>query len=570
MRSTLCAIIAPLAVVASPAIAQEAEGYWTGTLQIGATELPVGFNVERGEDGALTATLDSPAQGSFDIPVDSVTVENDTLTATIAALSGQYQGTWDAEAQSWNGTWTQAGQVFPLSLTRGERPDRAASPQPEPLPGEWTIPSDDTIADMLQARIAERDGAGYVVGVVEGDSARAIMVGNGFDENTIFEIGSITKVFTSLILAQMVLDGTVSLDDPAANFLPDGATVPTRADQQITLRHLSQHNSGLPRLPANLAPADAADPYADYTEADMLAFLASYELPRDIGSQFEYSNLGVGLLGFALARAEGTDFETLLRNRILDPLGMDDTGITLTDEQQGRFATGHDGYMRLTSAWDLSVLAGAGGMRSTLADMTTFANAALDSASPIAEAMQLTLAEARDVGGATMGLGWIVGKTPSGLIASHGGGTGGFRTHLALQPETGRATVVMTNASVEPSASDIGRHLLVGAPLSEAGPVPEAPATIDRTEVTLSVAELDRVVGTYRFAPGLELTIERRGAQLFAAITGQGALPIFPSSPTRFFYRAVEADILFAESEGEITGAAFTQDGRMSALTKVK
>ena len=230
MRSTLCAIIAPLAVVASPAIAQEAEGYWTGTLQIGATELPVGFNVERGEDGALTATLDSPAQGSFDIPVDSVSVENDTLTATIAALSGQYQGTWDAEAQSWNGTWTQAGQVFPLSLTRGERPDRAAAPQPDPLPTNWSIPSDDTIADMLQTRIAERDGAGYVVGVVEGDSARAIVAGNGFDENTIFEIGSITKVFTSLILAQMVLDGTVSLDDPVANFLSDGATVPTRTD----------------------------------------------------------------------------------------------------------------------------------------------------------------------------------------------------------------------------------------------------------------------------------------------------------------------------------------------------
>ncbi len=570
MRSTLCAIIAPLAVVASPAIAQEAEGYWTGTLQIGATELPVGFNVERGEDGALTATLDSPAQGSFDIPVDSVSVENDTLTATIAALSGQYQGTWDAEAQSWNGTWTQAGQVFPLSLTRGERPDRAAAPQPDPLPTNWSIPSDDTIADMLQTRIAERDGAGYVVGVVEGDSARAIVAGNGFDENTIFEIGSITKVFTSLILAQMVLDGTVSLDDPVANFLSDGATVPTRADQQITLRHLSQHNSGLPRLPDNFAPANAADPYADYTEDDMLAFLSSYELSRDIGSQFEYSNLGVGLLGYALARAEGTDFEMLLRNRILDPLGMDDTGITLTDEQQGRFATGHDEYMRPTSAWDLSVLAGAGGMRSTLADMTTFANAALDPASPIADEMQLTLAEARDVGGATMGLGWIVGKTPSGLIASHGGGTGGFRTHLTLQPATGRATVVMTNASVEPSASDIGRHLLVGAPLSEAGPVPEAPATIDRSEVTLSEAELDRVVGTYRFAPGLELTIERRGALLFAAITGQGALPIFPSSPTRFFYRAVEADILFAESEGEITGAAFTQDGRMSALTKVE
>ena len=563
-------LIAPFAIVALPAIAQDAEGYWTGTLQIGTAELPVGFAVERGSDSTLSAALDSPSQGAFDIPVNAVVLEDDRLTFTIAALSGQYAGVWDDATQSWNGTWTQAGQTFPLALSRGERTERTAQRSADPLSSNWSLPTDDAIAALLETRIAGRPGAGYVVSVIEGDTARDVTAGDGFDADTVFEIGSITKVFTALVLAHMVLDGTVSLDDPVAKFLPDGARMPSRAGQQITLRHLSQHNSGLPRLPDNLVPSDAANPYADYTEADLLAYLAGHELTRDIGSQFEYSNLGVGLLGYALARAEGTEFATLLRNRILTPLGMDDTAITLSDEQQARFATGHDEYMRPTKAWDLSVLSGAGGMRSTLADMTLFAKAALDPASPIAEAMQLTLSEARDVGGQVMGLGWFVRKAPARLVASHGGGTGGFRTHLALQPAMDRASMVMTNASVEPSARDIGMHLLIGTPLSEVGPVPEAPATVDRTPVTLSEAELDRVVGTYRFAPGMDLAIERRGAQLYATITGQGALPIFPGSRTRFFYRAVNAEITFAEHEGRITGAAFTQDGRTSLLTLVE
>ena len=572
MRALSVSILVPVAVMAAPAIAQEADGYWTGTLRVGTAELPVGFDIRRGEDGALNASLDSPSQGSFDIPVDAVRVEGDTLIATVSVLSGRYEGAWDSAARRWTGSWTQGGQVFPLALTRGERPDRSSVSRPEPLPESWSIPSDMAVANILEARIADRPGAGYAVGILDGGVARDISVSSdgSIDEKTLFEIGSITKVFTGLILAQMVLDGTVSLDDPVSTYLPEGAIVPTRAGKQITLRNLSQHDSGLPRLPENLMMTDPADPYADYTEADMLAFLASYELPRDVGSEFEYSNLGVGLLGYALARAEGTDYETLLRRRLTDPLGMKDTVITLSKDQEARFVTGHDGYMRQTSAWDLSVLAGAGGVRSTLSDMQTFAAAALDPVSPIADAMTLALAETRDGTGFIAGLGWAIGKAPGGMFARHGGGTGGFRSHIAIQPATKRATVVLTNASPEPSASDIGMHLLVGAPVLENVPVPQAPATIDRTQVTLSEAELDRVVGTYRFAPGLDLTIERRGAQLFAAVTGQGALPIFPSSPTRFFYRAVEADILFAEMDGAITGAAFTQDGRMSPLTKVE
>ena len=152
----------------------------------------------------------------------------------------------------------------------------------------------------------------------------------------------------------------------------------------------------MPRLPDNLSPSDVTDPYADYNEADLLGFLAAYELPRDIGSQYGYSNLGVGLLGYVLARAAKSDFETLLRTRILDPLGMEDTAITITPDQQARFIGGFDEYMRPTSAWNLAVLAGAGGLRSTARDMDIFLKAALDPESPIAPACLLYTSDAAD------------------------------------------------------------------------------------------------------------------------------------------------------------------------------
>ena len=186
-----------------------------------------------------------------------------------------------------------------------------------------------------------------VLGVLEPAGTRIVARGPAgapaFDAGTVFEIGSMTKVFTALLLADMALKGEIALDDPVEKYLPDGATMPVRNGKAITLRHLTMQNSGLPRLPDNMPYADPEDPYADYTEQNLLDFLAGYELPRDPGAEYEYSNLGVGLLGHVLARAAGKDYETLLRERILDPLGMDDTAIALSPAMQARFATPHDG-----------------------------------------------------------------------------------------------------------------------------------------------------------------------------------------------------------------------------------
>jgi CubicO group peptidase (beta-lactamase class C family) len=566
MRRLIMALVAALWLLPSPAMAQDAVGYWRGTLQVDAqTALRIGVKVGKAADGSLQATLDSPDQNLFDLPIAEAKQSDDTFSFTMNAPQASYSASWDASAHAWSGVWRQGGGSWPLVLTAGEPFPHTAPP---PLPANWSIPSNDALAGLIDQRIAKRPGAGMVIGVIDASGKRVVARGPAggapFDGDTEFEIGSMSKVFTSLILADMVLKHEVSLDDPAQKYLPAGATMPSRDGKVITLRNLSLQDSGLPRLPDNMRFGDPLDPYADYTEADLLAFLSHYQLTRDPGSRYEYSNLGVGLLGYLLARAAHTDYATLLRQRITGPLGLEDTVIALSPAQQARFATPHDAYMRPTKPWHLPTLAGAGAIRSTADDMLEFLAAALDPKSRIAPEMKLLLSERRktDVGyGAA--LGWLVLEPPSGEVVWHDGGTGGFRSNMALQPKTGRAVVVLTNAAAEPSADDIAFHVLFGSPVAKAGPIPPPPPPPSRhKEITLTPAQLDHVVGTYELAPGLRLAVRREGAGLVAQVTGQGALPIFAESPLAFFWKAVDAQIRFVETGGAVTGAVFSQAGR--------
>jgi CubicO group peptidase (beta-lactamase class C family) len=149
---------------------------------------------------------------------------------------------------------------------------------------------------------------GIVVGMIGPDGRKVVSYGalekgdpRALNGDTVFEIGSVTKVFTSLLLSDMVQRGQVALTDPVSKYLPAGVKMPQRNGKQITLLDLATHTSGLPRIPGNFKPKDPANPYADYSVAQLYEFLASYELPRDIGAQYEYSNLGGGLLGHVTA-----------------------------------------------------------------------------------------------------------------------------------------------------------------------------------------------------------------------------------------------------------------------------
>jgi serine-type D-Ala-D-Ala carboxypeptidase/endopeptidase len=189
------------------------------------------------------------------------------------------------------------------------------------------LPSDADILEVIKTRIdVERQGVGIVVGVI-GEHRRSIVsfgkadqqTGTPVGGDTIFEIGSVTKVFTAILLADMVERGEVKLTDPISMYLPKAVIVPSRAGKQITLGDLSSQVSGLPGRPTNLDPKDPLNPFADYSTEQMYAFLSSYELTRDVGAQYEYSNYAVGLLGHVLTLRAGTDYETLVRKRITGP-----------------------------------------------------------------------------------------------------------------------------------------------------------------------------------------------------------------------------------------------------------
>jgi D-alanyl-D-alanine-carboxypeptidase/D-alanyl-D-alanine-endopeptidase len=303
-------------------------------------------------------------------------------------------------------------------------------------PANGALPSDTAIQKILSDRIdVQRQGIGIVVGIIDPSGRKIVAHGTvdssskrPVDGDTLFEIGSATKVFTSLLLADAVARGEVAITDPIAKYLPAEVKVPERSGRKITLQDLATHTSGLPRLPSNFAPKDPTNPYADYTVAQLHEFLSGYELPRDPGSRYEYSNLGAGLLGHILARRAGPTYEALVQKRITGPLGMKSTFITIPEKEKTRLAAGHDPELKPAANWDLPTLAGAGGLRSTANDLLTFLAASLGfTKTPLAAAMAHTIADRRPAGTAgEAALGWHIAKTADGNdIVWHNGGTGG-------------------------------------------------------------------------------------------------------------------------------------------------
>lgn len=575
MRSvTSLAMLALVTMIPQGAQGQSASGDWWGALEIApASRLRLAVHVTAGADGKLSGTLDSLDQNAMGLPLADITVSGSHLTFRLTTPPARFNGRWDAATATWRGEWQQNGRSWPLALATGQ-PPAADLPNRQPIPSaNRAPPSDAKIAKLLDARIAPLPGAGIVVGVLDHGAARIIARGASgttapLGGRTIFEIGSMSKVFTALILADMAAKGEVSLDDPAEKYLPPEAKMPSRDGRSITLRDLATHTSGLPRLPDNMPMSKPDDPYADYTEEMLLDFLGHYRLARGIGERFEYSNLGFGLLGYLLARAARTDYPVLLAQRITGPLGMRDTTIALSSEQRARFAQGHDQYMRPTSPWSLPTLAGAGAIRSTAADMLIFLRATMDPNSPIAPAMKLATTGRRPIAGSgtEIGLGWIIGTPAKGHeILSHSGGTGGFRTAMVLEPAKRRGIVVLSNEAVEPAPDDLAMHLLLGSPLLSPARLPPTPPAAPPAfvAVTLSPKELDRVAGRYEFTPGVVLTVARGGTGLKARLTGQATFPIFAEAPLKFFWRVVDAQAKFvAAPDGHVTGVLLTQDGK--------
>jgi CubicO group peptidase (beta-lactamase class C family) len=439
---------------------------------------------------------------------------------------------------------------------------------------DWRLPSDDEIRGLIAARNAPRPGQGIVIGILGPEAERIVAggtgAGAGFDSATLFEIGSITKVFTALLFADMANKGEVSLDDPAAKYLPAGHRMPERGGRPITLTDLATHRSGLPRMADDMWAVSHPDgQFADYTEERLLAFLDRHQLAREPGAQFEYSNLGMGLVGYLLTRAADSDYETLVRTRITGPLGMNDTMITMPPSHAARLAAPFDAYMRPVKPIDMAALAGAGAIRSTVADMLIFARALLDAASPVTPALKTALS-VRTPGENRFeqALGWVVRRLPGRELLMHNGVSYGFSSILILEPAKGRAVVALVNSAAEPGPEDLAFNIVGGQQVQPTPAVPPAPPPfVPRTAISLPVTELDKVAGRYDFGPGFVVAITRDGGYLYAqrdGVPGAPRLQIAPEAPLAFFWKALDAQIRFTtDASGMVTGAVVTQGKQM-------
>lgn len=396
------------------------------------------------------------------------------------------------------------------------------------------------LAERIQA-LALPAGVGIVVGVAEPGGRKVVASDPSLNGQTVFEIGSVTKGFTALLLADGVRRGEVRLTDPVARHLPAGVRLPERNGHPITLLDLATHTAGLPFM-----PPPASEPYR---------FLAGF--PSSRGSDWDYSNLGYWLLSEALAHRTGTGYQSLLRSRILEPLGLTSTGFAPTPAMQARRARGHDASLRpapdLAALPDYAWMPAAGGLVSTVDDLLTLLSVALDSGhSPLADDLALTLRSRRPAGkaGEKQALGWSVLDTGKAPLVFRDGGTLGYASCLAWDPAHRAGVVVLSNQIT--GVRDLALHLLRRElPLDK-------PAAAQPTEIALDPAQLDRLAGRYE-APGegIFLVAREAGFLTFEAPADWGLpkLRLRPESPRDFFAAELPLRVAFEISEtGTVSG----------------
>lgn len=536
------------------------------------------------------------------------------------------------------------------------------------------------VREHIKARVDKNINVGIVVGVVDDEKVEYFSYGktalkNGTDvnENSVFEIGSISKTFTAIMLADEVLKGTMSLSDPIQNYFPETVKVPTRNGKEITLKNLATHSSALPRMPTNFFPSNPNNPYADYTFELAYEFMSTLELSRDIGEKYEYSNFGMGMLGHILELHNDKSYEDLLIERISNVYDMNDTRVVFTESMKERLAKGHSNGREVEN-WDLPALAGAGAIRSTASDMIKYLKANIGiTTSPIYEAIKLSHKEAyrSEEQDFSMGLAWHYGLDDT--VIWHNGGTGGYISFAGFLKGTNKGVVVVTNTTesmngiglkllgdtaqlkmpkqsilgflvddidangiesgislykimksedyesynfdenalnevgyeylgqgktaiafaifklnveVFPEASNpydsLGEVYLVKgdsalakknyAKSLELNPANEVAKNVLEslgvknviTEIVVPNDVLDTYAGKYELAPSFIITITRNKNQLFAQATNQAQFQIYASAQNKFYFKVVEANIVFTANEaGKITSLTLYQGGQV-------
>jgi CubicO group peptidase (beta-lactamase class C family) len=415
----------------------------------------------------------------------------------------------------------------------------------------------------IQYRVKNQINPSIAVGLTDSTGTHFYVHGwsdlkkqNKADKQTLYELGSITKAFTGLLLAKYAVEDSLNLLSPVDEFLPDSITLKDKKGQHISLKSLATHSSGLPRLPSNLNVSNQLDPYAGYGQKAMYTFL-SHHTPRTVGRSFVYSNLGFALLGDVLSSYKKTPYRDLIKEEILNPLELKNTYFKIPEAQKSHMAKGYLANQEVP-LWNFKVMDAAGGLKSTIVDLDKFGRHFIDSSSAFADIdSTATKSYYTDENGNHYGLGWFIGEKN---IVFHAGGTGGFRTFIAVDLNQNRVISVMTNSGSS-SIEDLAQYLINPQ---------EFPLKIDKEEVSISAEELKPYIGDYiNDGLGLHYTIVLKDDHLYAKLNQQPEFPIYYQGKENFVYKVVKAEVVFEKDENNtVVGLLLYQNGQEIQFVK--
>lgn len=424
---------------------------------------------------------------------------------------------------------------------------------PKPADVDPDGPHRAAVGDQVKPYLDAEIVASVVVGLYDQGKTEIYGFGKGPGGapptgKTLYELGSVTKVYTSLLLADAVQRREVTLDTAVAELLPPGVVVPSKDKVPITLKQLALHASGMPRLPPSLAAEVKPDPYAGYSEDALYKDLIRTELQDPPGSRIVYSNYGTGLLGFALGKKLGAGYSAVVQERILGPLGLASTTFGFPAGSDAVRAQGTDEDLRPAPPWTFTdTLAAAGALVSNARDQLVLIDAELDAAAgskaPLRGPMRLTQEEQLESGGPNTGLGWQI---DSAGRYWHNGGTGGFHAFVSFDPKTKRGVVVLASTStmlVDRLADNLYSVLDgAGAKKPPVFPTPD---------------QLMPFVGTYDFQ-GQKLAVVVDGKRIYVEGPGEPRQRLMPLSDREFLLEKFQAPVAFQKTDdGKVTGLVF-------------
>ncbi len=423
------------------------------------------------------------------------------------------------------------------------------------------LPTNAEVEAILNKNLITSNKAkGVAVVLVDANGIRVVTAGiargnEAVKPDDLFEIGSVTKTFTGLLLAIADEKGEAKLDDPVEKFLPNNIKLRDTADLPIRMVDLAAQRSGLPRLATNMQSKDPKNPYADYTEQDLLDFVKNLRAVRTRNEKYEYSNIGFGLLGYALLRAaKAESFEALLRERILNPLNM---ASTTSDPKRfiDRLAQPHDSNVRPTPAWDFPTAhAAAGAIRSTAGDMGRYVEA-IAGLKPSTLASAISLATTMREQGPNrinpIGLAWMRLPFDKREFMSHDGGTFGSSSSLMVDRAAKEGVFIVANTSTP--LTDIAIHLMDRRHNIAPRELPKI--------VPVATDLLKRYVGNYKLNDTMNVAVRLNADKLTAQATGQGEFEIFAQSETRFFAKVAPISITFGDVADGKAGSFLLEQG---------